>query len=145
MIPPFLDDSISFNLNRASLLLRREFMRALEEYRITPEQWLIMVALWSSGKPVTQTEIVGLTLKDKYTVSRIVKKLESKGWVEKQTSEQDGRATIVSPTEKGLALKHEIPLRLGEEFRRIYSDFSTEEKKTLLALLKKLRIMLGDQ
>ena len=144
-IPPFLDDSISFNLNRASLLLRRELVRALEAYGITPVQWLILVALWSSDGPITQKEIVGLTLKDKFTVSRIVKRLEDRGWVEKLASKRDGRETLIRPTAAGKSLKSEVPMRLAANFRRIYSDFSPEEKETLRGLLKKLRASLGDR
>ena len=53
-IPAELQDSLGYNLYRVSLLFRRELIRALSEYGLTPEQWQVLVVLWSSDHPVSQ-------------------------------------------------------------------------------------------
>ena len=68
MIPSILDDALDFNIDRVSLLFRREFCKVLREYAMTQEYWQIMLTLWTTK----QTEIIALTLKDKSTISRIL-------------------------------------------------------------------------
>lgn len=143
-IPSVLNDALSFNIYRVGLLLRRELIRALADYQMTPEQWQVMATLWSTCGPLSQSEIVQLTLKDKHTVSRIIQRLERNGWIEKKISPRDSRLTIIQPTPKGESLKNEVPQRLSAHFINIFQEFCAEEKQLLLDLLKKLRGALGD-
>ena len=144
LIPAVLDDALGFNIYRVGLLLRRELIRTLADYKMTPEQWQVMAALWSTGNPLSQSEIVQLTLKDKHTVSRIIQRLERNGWIEKKTDPRDRRVTIIQPTPKGEALKNEVPPKLSGHFKEVFQEFSAEEKQLLLDSLKKLRGALGD-
>jgi len=144
MIPSVLEDSIGFNIYRVGLLLRRKLKRVLADYKMTPEQWQVMITCWSTGKPINQSEIVQLTLKDKHTVSRIIQRLERNGCIEKIDSPQDGRVTIIRPTQKGESLKNEVPQRVHGNFEKILKNFKKEEQKILLKSLKKLRGILGD-
>jgi DNA-binding MarR family transcriptional regulator len=79
-----LEEALGYNIYRAGLLFRRELIHALADYRMTPEQWQVMMTLWHTGKPVNQSEIVQLLLKDKHTVSRIIQRLSRDGWIEKR-------------------------------------------------------------
>ncbi len=144
MIPSFLNDALGFNLNRAVLLFRRELVRALEEYGMTPEQWMIMAALWTTGRPINQSEIAQLTMKDKHSVSRIIQRLERDGWIDKKNNPHDARITIIRPTKKGQSLKEKVPERLNEHFEKILSDFGEKEWEELIVSLKRLRKTLGD-
>lgn len=144
MIPPILDDALGFNIYRAGLLFRRELIRALAEYKMTPEQWQVMVALWSTGESLNQSEIVQLTLKDKPTVSRIIARLERDGWIEKRPSDNDGRVTIIQPTEQSLKLKEEVPQKLHAHFNHLLEGVSKEEQESLMQSLKKIRKLFGD-
>ena len=143
-IIPELEDGLGFNVYRAGLLFRRELMRALAEYSMTPEQWHVMMTLWHTGKPLNQSEIVQMLLKDKHTVSRIIQRLERDGWIKKINSSKDARVTIIELTEKGESFKSEVPQRLFSHFDDILRDFNDKELKLLLELLIKLRGILGD-
>ena len=139
-----LDDALGFNINRVAILFRRELMRALSRYRMTPEQWQVMVTLWT-GKSLSQMEIVNITLKDKHSVSRIIQRLERNGWVKKMINPEDGRSTLIQPTEKGWSLQNEVPEKLIGHFQTIFLELGKDEGKQLLSLLKKLRKILGDE
>jgi DNA-binding MarR family transcriptional regulator len=145
MIPSILNDALGFNVYRVNLLFRRELMQALSQYEMTPEQWQIMSILWSSETAPKQSDIVRDTLKDKYTLSRIIHRLERDGWVTKTVTAQDRRATEIHLTEKGRSLREEITSRLTGHFGTILKDFKQEEYETLLRLLKKLRGILRDE
>ncbi len=141
---PILEEGLGFNVYRAGLLFRRELIRALAEYSMTPEQWQVMMLLWQSGKPLNQHEIVQMLLKDKPTVSRIIKRLERDGWITKSSSINDGRVTVIEVTAKGDSFKKEVPQKLIRHFDSILRDFGDEETELLLSLLKRLRYALGD-
>lgn len=145
MIPPILDDALGFNLYRVNLLFRRELMQALSQHEMTPEQWQVMCILWSSETALKQGDIARDTLKDKYTLSRIIHRLERDGWVIKTVAAKDRRATEIHLTEKGRSLREEITNRLTGHFGTILEDFGQKECETLLRLLKKLRGVLHDE
>lgn len=144
MIPDELNNKLGFNIYRAGLLFRRELMHAVSDYNMTPEQWQIMMTLWSAGKPVNQSEIVEMTLKDKHTLSRIIGRLERDGWIEKVRDPGDKRITLIRITEKGNLIQGEAVEKMQSHFKGIWSDFNKEEKQDLLKTLQKLRSILGD-
>ncbi len=139
-----LNNALGYNLYRLSLLFRRELIHALAEYKMTPEQWQVMSTLWSTGNPLSQREIVDLTLKDQPTVSRIIRRLERDGWVKKSVSQKDNRQMIVEPTAGSQMLKEEVPKKLVSHFEQFLSDFPLEKKDQLLGLLQELRITIRD-
>jgi DNA-binding MarR family transcriptional regulator len=143
-IPAALDDALGFNLYRVALLFRRELMRALAEYDLTPEQWQIMVALWSTEESLSQNEVAELTLKDKHTISRILGRLERDGWIERRTDPHDTRYLLVRPTSWADEQRERVPEQLYRHFEPIQGALSGEEHHQLLGLLKRLRRQLGD-
>ncbi len=144
MIPAFLNDALGFNLYRGGLLFRRELARALKKYKITPEQWTVMATLWFTGKPLIQSEIVQLTMKDKHSTSRIVQRLERDGLIEKKTDANDARKTIIRPTPKGNSLKTRIPKTVTDHFDVLLKDYGDDEIRSIVETLKKLRGTMGD-
>jgi DNA-binding MarR family transcriptional regulator len=125
--------------------LRREFLRLLAGHGITPEQWQVMAVLGYSKKPVSQRQIVELSLKDKHTVSRIISKMGKNGWVAKGKDSRDARITVIHLTTAGRVLAKNIPGILKTRFKQIKKIISEDEKQAALATLKKLRSFLGDE
>ncbi len=144
MLPKELDDSLAFNIYRTSLLFRRELIRALAEYDLTPEQWQVLVTLWSKKHPINQQELVRLSLKDKPTISRMIKRMQQNGWVQLTPGSRDKRVVLVTPADKALSMKQEIFGRLRSHFKDLLKEFSQEEKQVTITHLKTLRNLLGD-
>ena len=101
-----------------------------------------MATLWSSNKPVNQKDLAELTLSDKHTISRMIKRLESNGWINKEPDPSDARITRIVPTKKGSELKNEIPEKLSKHIKEKFKVLSKDEKNSLLYIMKKLRISL---
>jgi len=139
-----LEESLGFNLTRVATLFRRELLNALSEFDMTPEQWQIMVSLWTQSKPLSQKDIVNITLKDKHSISRIVSRLEKNGWITKLQDPHDARASLIQQTKKGRELKALAPPQLIKHFASITGKLSNDEHRQLLQTLKKLREILGD-
>jgi DNA-binding MarR family transcriptional regulator len=144
LIPEILEHALGYNIYRVSLIFRRELMAALSPYRMTPEQWQTMAMLWAADAPLIQEEIAQGTLKDKFTVSKILRRLERDGWVDRKPCARDGRATEISSTRKGRAMRESVQARLEEHFQERLRDFPAAEEESLMAALKKLRSLLGD-
>ena len=144
-IPPVLDDALGFNLYRVALLFRNELMGALADYGLTPEQWQVMQALWSTEEDLMQNDLAHLTLKDKHTVSRILGRLERDGWITKRPHPNDARAYVVEPTKRAWSLRKTVPQTLNAHFDDIYNVLDDGETEELLRLLRKLRGRLRDE
>lgn len=138
-----LDESLGFNLNRVAQLYRRELIRALAPYELTPEQWQILAALSSRAERLTQGEIAALTSKDKHSTSRMLERMEQAGWIVRAPHPVDGRAAAVAlgPREHELAA---IRATLSGHFERIDAVLTEAQQEQLLALLRILRSHLGD-
>ncbi len=144
MIPAELDESLGFNIYRTGLLFRRELMRALSRYGLTPEQWQILIALREAGAPVTQKHITHTVLKDKYTLSRILSRMDRDGWIDKSADDRDARAASVALSARGKRMVNQVSATVNRHFDCLLRDFPQKSCRTVISDLKRLRTLLGD-
>ena len=138
-IPEALDDALGFNLDRVATFYRHGLMRALTEYDLTPEQWQIMSVIWGNDRALTQQDITRLLAKDKHNISRMIRRLETKGWLVREPSPDDARALLIHSTQLGESVKAEVPKKLYAHFDQLDIGLSGEEQAQLLELLKRMR------
>lgn len=139
-----LNDQIGFNIYRVALLFRRELIRALKAYDLTPEQWQILATLWQQ-QALTQSQIIDLTLQDAPTASRTITRMQKKNLIHKHQSTIDKRATIISLTKHGNSLNQQIPKILNNHFKPILQQVSKKDQQILLNILQNFRKILGDK
>ena len=144
MIPEALNDDLYFNLDRASLLMRRQVLEVLGEYEVSPEQWEILQYL-EEQNGINQSRLTLVTLKDKGNVSRIIARMVRDGWVERRTGQSDNRSVALYLTNKGTKIRDRLPTLLRKRTESILMPFAAEERSELLSALKKLRLVLGDK
>ncbi len=101
----FLDPSVAFRIHRLQRLLRRHFLRASEAegYDVTPEQFFLLSKLHEQDGQ-SQTELADDALQDRPNLTRMVRDLESKGWIARRSDPDDGRRRIVHLTRAGQEL-----------------------------------------
>ena len=144
LIPEYLNNALGFNLYRADLLMKREMSKVLSRFSLTVEQWSIMSVLWYSDKSLKQSDLVKYTLKDKFSTSKIIGRLEKYGWVNKVPDPDDSRATFIIKTEKSLEMKDKIQAAIRKHFDLVLSELNPAEKGELVTMLKNLRRILGE-
>lgn len=98
----------------------------------------ILTALYESNEKLTMSKIAKIIGKDKSTVTPLVYKLLSLGYIEKEKDEKDKRITYIVLTEKGKQLESKFNSISSEVYKTAYKNFSEEEKEIFLKLLKKL-------
>lgn len=102
-----LDQQLCFPIYAASNLLGRLYRPQLEALGLTYPQYLVMLVLWEAG---TQSvgELGGKLFLDSGTLTPVLKRLETAGWVRRERSKKDERRVEVSLTDAGKGLKQSV-------------------------------------
>ncbi|WP_196605469.1 MarR family winged helix-turn-helix transcriptional regulator [Pectinatus haikarae] len=130
-------DTIGFFISRAQANLRKRFLKNLRSYDITPEEWVLFVRL-SEEVGISLTDLSKTSLRDKPYTSRLIDKMEKKGLIRKEESQNDKRSSLIYLTEKGAISREEINLVIIELNRWEMEVFSKKEIEELKFLLNKL-------
>ncbi|MET0237031.1 MAG: MarR family transcriptional regulator [Kibdelosporangium sp.] len=111
----FLEEQACFALYAASRAVTDVYRPLLTELDLTYPQYLVLLVLWQrDNQPVKQ---IGAALQLDYgTVSPLLKRLETRGFVTRQRQADDERTVVVSLTPEGTALRERaaaIPPAIG--------------------------------
>ena len=109
-----LKNQLCFPLYATAKALVRKYEPFLEPLGLTYTQYIVMLVLWEKDH-VTVNEVGEAVCLDSGTLSPLLKKLEAKGYLEKDKA-KDSRFRILSLTPEGVALKEkakEIPAKVG--------------------------------
>ena len=130
-----LENQLCFPLYAASKEIIRKYKPFLDKYDITYTQYLVMLVLWEEDSINVKALGEKLFL-DSGTLTPLLKKLESKKYINKVKLEKDTRNVIISLTKEGKELKSKCINIPGEMGKCI--NLSKEEAKTLYILLYKV-------
>jgi DNA-binding MarR family transcriptional regulator len=120
-------------------LAGRIFSRKLREHRvaINAAQGRIMFVLWQEDG-ISITELAEKTSLGKSTLTSMLDRLESSGYIRRAQSTADRRATLIKRTEKDRAFE-KLYAELSQEMIRIfYGGFSGKETYTFEAYLRRI-------
>jgi MarR family transcriptional regulator, organic hydroperoxide resistance regulator len=133
----FLIGRIQYKANR---FLSRE-MRAHNIKGLAPSHGEILGSLMVRGT-LPMSEIGRIIDKDKSTITALVNKLIKRGYVEKKNHHADSRISLISLTQKGMALKPQFQLIAQRLRAKSYKGMTDDERETLVNLLTKLNTNL---
>lgn len=111
---------------------------------LIPSHGNILTALFESDKSLTMKEISNKIGKDKSTVTALVNKLISLGYIEKEKSISDKRVTYIKLTQNARNIEDSFNHISSQVRQTAYNNFTEEEKKEFLRLLKKLSTNFRD-
>ena len=136
-----LEDQLCFSLYAASRAMTAAYGPLLEALDLTYPQYLVMMVLWDhDGERVSQ---IGERLHlDSATLTPLLKRLETRGYVQRKRSSEDERVVHVSLTTEGKRLRK----RAAEVPRELYkrSGLSAAELAKLRTQLHALSTLLRD-
>lgn len=123
----------------------REIIKAYHEplsaLNLTYTQYLVMMVLWEEREKSVR-ELGECLYLDSGTLTPLLKKLETKGYIARKRSPEDERCVNVSLTAKGEALKEDA--RSVPRCMAAKSPLTQEEAETLYKTLYKILHMLHD-
>ena len=136
---PKLSDQLCFAAYSFSHALNRAYRPLLEPLGLTYPQYLVMLVLWEAdGQTVKE---IGERLKlDSGTLTPLLKRLETVGYVSRRRGREDERQVIIHLTAEGRALSEkaaEIPTALGCAMGAEFAEIS-ELREHLLTLRDRL-------
>ena len=130
-----LENQLCFPLYACAKAVTRHYKPLLDEFDLTYTQYITMMAMWER-KSASVKEIGECLYLDSGTLTPVINKLESKGYIEKRRSDDDARGVVVTVTETGMKLRDKIvkvPASMGG-----CVDLNEKEAKELYRLLYKI-------
>ena len=130
-----LGKQLCFPLYACSKEIIRKYKPYLDDIDLTYTQYITMMVLWEKKTVNVKTLGENLYL-DSGTLTPVLKKLESKGYITRERSSEDERNLVVSITEEGMALREKalsIPEAMGS-----CVQLTAEEAGVLYKLLYKI-------
>ncbi|AZG15812.1 MarR family winged helix-turn-helix transcriptional regulator [Cupriavidus pauculus] len=131
-----LTQSVGFHLNRARNGLLMEMDAALRPLDITAQQMGILLSLLR-GVASTPLEVSRLLGIDTGLMTRMLDKLENKGLLKRERSEDDRRVIHLILSPKGRAVAAQVPEIAPEVLNHRLRNFSVDEFNEFMRLLRK--------
>lgn len=111
-----LENQLCFPLYACSKEIVRKYKPFLDKLDLTYTQYLAMLVMWEQ-KEINVKSLGECLYLDSGTLTPVLKKLESKGYISRERSKEDERNLCVSITPKGEELKKkavDIPQQVGK-------------------------------
>jgi len=125
--------ALNFTAGRMNALCQQ----LLDPSDLSLPQWVILSCLWRDGD-ITVSALADMVGTGLPATSRIVDRMVDRGLVARRKHKIDGRAIIVTLTDKGEGLRH-----LSDFHQRInaklFADFSPEEQELAFSLLARMQ------
>ncbi|PTP71875.1 MarR family winged helix-turn-helix transcriptional regulator [Vibrio splendidus] len=130
-----LDNQVCFALYSASNAMSRAYQPLLKALDLTYLQYIVMMVLWEE-KEVNVKALGAKTHLDSGTLTPLLKRLETKGYVLRTRSAEDERVRVITLTPAGVELKDNaqtVPVEM-----LCLSKMNEDELKSLKAQCEQL-------
>jgi DNA-binding MarR family transcriptional regulator len=134
---PRLESHLGYWLRRVSNAVSGGFARGLQEKQTSIAEWVLVHELHERGQaaPGELADNLGFT---RGAVSKIVDKLDAKGWIQTDAKEGDSRFRLLSLTRAGRSSLPVLAEIADQNDARYFDCLSAKEKIGLRKLLVKL-------
>src|SRR6476620_6469301 len=131
------DESVGWLMKRALMSIAQAADRRLEPKGITHAQWAALFML-QSGRATTVAELARETERDPGAMTRLLDRLEAKGFCRRERSTDDRRVVRVELTPEGEIAAQEVPVVLAQVLNEHLAGFSRAEWSQLKDMLKRM-------
>lgn len=130
-------------LSRASKVLHEETNRLITSKGLNPTEFAVLELLYHKGKQPIQ-KIGEKILMRSGSMTYVINKLETNGYLQREANSTDKRVTYVEVTEQGRQLMDSLFPGHAENIGNLMSVLSSEEQQQAIGLLQKLGISVRD-
>ena len=130
-----LKNQLCYPIYLCSKEIIRKYSKYLDTIDLTYTQYVVMMYFWEVNKSNVK-DLANTILIDSSTLTPLLKKLEQKGFIERNKDTVDERNLVLKLTKKGEKLKDKakaIPKEMGKCL-----NLTDEESKTLYTILYKV-------
>lgn len=136
------DESVGWLMKRALLSIAQAADRRLEPKGITHAQWAALFML-QRCRASTVAELARETQTDAGAMTRLLDRLEAKGFCRRHRSTDDRRVVRIELTPQGEVAAKEVPAVLSEVLNEHLAGFSKTEWSQLKDMLKRMIVNGG--
>lgn len=111
---------------------------------LTSPQLLIMQTIREAVE-ITAGDLARQVNLSQATITNILDRIEKRGWVVRQRSEQDKRKVYASLTAEGLSKVHNAPKPLQQNFVSAFDDLKDWEQSMIIASLQRVADLMDAQ
>lgn len=130
-----LSNQLCFPLYACSREIIKQYKPYLDELDLTYTQYLVMMVLWEK-RQINVKNLGDMLYLDSGTLTAVLRKLESKGYLTRQRSKVDERFLDIQITEQGDALKQQAVKIPGQIAQCV--SLEPEEAAILYRILYKI-------
>lgn len=127
-----LDEQLCFSMYKASKQFTKMYGGALEPFGLTYTQYLVLLALWEKNKQ-TVTALGKMVDLDSGTLTPLLKRMETSGYVTRVRLPEDERKVSISLTPKAIQLETAINHQVSGCIEQLMID-----QQTYLTLLEEV-------
>jgi len=128
-------EMVCFSLYTTANAMVRDYRPALDKLELTYPQFIVMMSLWNQDCVLIK-ELSSQTRLDASTLTQVLKRLETKGFVRRVKSPEDERAKVISLTEEGRALNDKGQHILDEMSCKV--RLTSEEQQELTRICQQI-------
>lgn len=134
---PFVDDYLPALLAQASKLISAEFHAVVEAEGLSITEWRILASL--TGTPCISTgRLAQISVSKQPTVTRLLDRMEARGYVERFAHESDRRLTMVRIAPAGQTLVADLIQKAKEHELRVLQPFGLKRAEALKVTLRRI-------
>ena len=132
-----IEDSLGYLINRAARAFANRLGSELRQFDVGTGQWAVLMHLWANDG-MTQAQLARRVAIEQPTMVRTIDRMERDGLVTRTPDPNDRRASRITLTERGWALRDQlVPLAAGVN-RSATAALTDDEVAALRRLLSKL-------
>lgn len=132
---PFVDDYLPALLAQASRLISAEFHAVVQAAGFSVTEWRILATL--TGKAgISIGGLAQISVSKQPTVTRLLDRMEAKGYVERFAHDTDRRVTMVRITPAGETIVAGLIDKAKEHERRVLQPFGLKRAEALKVTLR---------
>ena len=132
----FLHASLGFNVRLLDVRLMKMFSTSLTKYGVTPAEATVLHVIMANPD-VSPGELAESLLIQPPNMTKLLKRLEIEGFIDRLASARDRRRVVLSLTPKARRLVLRYRGAASAHEKMAFSTFSVTERKTLIGLVRR--------
>lgn len=126
-------------------MVRRRFEALMARHDLTLQQFNVLRILRGAVEPLPTMEVANRMIEQEPGITRLIGRLESKGFVKRKRCGDDARRVLCEITESGLSVLAGLDDEVLEMDNEVLGDLSEDDLEQMISFLDRIRAHLPDE